>query len=130
MLKLTLIAAIGAIGATLSAPQDAAARPLAEAQVMDPSPLARSDLDRESAARQAPRRAPQPSAALKQREIVARALALEFQAWARISNSYDPGVYAAYVARYPKGLFAPLARARAAFLLERMEYEQSLLGMR
>lgn len=95
------------------------------------SPAMRSDLDRsQGALKLAKPTPPKPSTSLKQRELVARAMALEFQTWARVSSSYDPDVYALYVASFPRGLFAPLARARAMYLLERREFEQSMKGVR
>lgn len=119
-----ILLGIAAIG--VAVPDEASARPddLAHQQG-----AARTDLER-AKPDSARRLAPKPSSSLQQRELVARALSVEFQVWSKISNSYDPDVYALYVARFPRGMFAPLARARAMFLLERRDYEQSLLGQR
>ncbi len=114
----------------LALQSEAMARP--DADPLDTrSPASRSDLDRsQGALKLAKQTPPSPSKTLKQRELVGRALAVEFQTWARVSMSYDPDVYALYVAKFPRGLFAPLARARAMSLLERREFEETMKGMR
>lgn len=125
-LTLAFVALLGLAAVGVTASDRALARP--------DSPSAGENAARTDLEAQRPdllrRTAPKPSSALQQRELVARALTLEFQVWAKISNSYDPDVYALYVDRFPKGMFAPLARARATFLLERRDYEQSLLSRR
>ncbi|MGE4245396.1 MAG: hypothetical protein AB7E66_05300, partial [Parvibaculaceae bacterium] len=117
-LKLAFLALAGIAAIGAMAPDKASARP---DDLSFRQSTSRTDLDspRSDALRRA---APKPSASLQQRELVARALTLEFQVWSRISNSYDPDVYALYVARFPKGMFAPLARSRAMFLLDRRDY--------
>jgi len=126
--RFAILAVLGLMAGGIAAAPDAMARPDDTLQHGSKrQALERNDLERTPETQAALRRAqPKPSQVLRQRELVGRALAVEFQTWARISSSYDPDVYALYVANFPRGLFAPLARARAMYLLERREHQQAL----
>lgn len=129
--RIAAIAALAIMAGALVTAQAANARPDEGFTVKrEKAPLARTDLERGNPDTRQRRQAPKPSAALRQRELIGRAFTIEFQTWAMISNSYDPDVYARYVASFPRGLFAPLARARAMYLIERRDFERSQLGVR